>query len=122
MQDGDTKNTNAAIEVEISNPEPEFYIRKSKSSKYIVEYHLDMCIGAASCAAIAPGTFVMNEENKAVFTEGEKISEDDTKVVYRFENVDDDDAILAAAQSCPVFAIIVKDAETGEQIFPPEGF
>ncbi len=95
-------------DVIIENPEPEFYIRRSKSSKYIVEYHRDMCIGAASCAAIAPFTFEMDDENKAVFTVA--------------EDVDEDDAILAAAQSCPVFAIIVKDAETGEQIFPPEGF
>lgn len=92
---------------EIENPEPEFFIRKSESSKYVVEYHRDMCIGAASCAAIAPFTFEMDDENKAVFVIA--------------ENVDEDDAILAAAQSCPVFAIVVKDAETGEQVFPPEG-
>lgn len=92
-------------DVVVESPEPEFFIRKAKSSKFIVEYHRDMCIGAAACAAIAPNTFLMDDENKAVFTVADE--------------VDEDDAILAAAQSCPVFAIIVKDAETGEQVFPP---
>ena len=84
----------------------DFYVGKSTKRKYIVEYHRDACIGAASCAAIAPLTFEMDEENKAlIIEEGEW---------------DDEEIILAAAQSCPVFAIIIKDAETGEQIFPEE--
>jgi ferredoxin len=75
-----------------------------KKRKYIIEYQRDVCIGAASCAMIAALTFQMDDENKAfIIEEGEW---------------DDEEIILAAAQSCPVFAIIVKDAETGEQIFP----
>ncbi len=82
----------------------EFHVGKNKKRKYIIEYHRDVCIGAASCAAIAPMTFGMDDENKAfIIEEGEW---------------DDEELILAAAQSCPVFAIIIKDAETGEQIFP----
>lgn len=75
-----------------------------KNRKYIIEYNRDACIGAASCAAIAPFTFGMDDENKAfLIDEGEW---------------DDEELILAAAQSCPVLAIIIKDAATGEQIFP----
>lgn len=72
--------------------------------KYRIEYHYDICIGAASCAAIAPLTFEMDEDNKAYIVET--------------GSWDDEQLILAAAQSCPVFAIIIKDAETGEQVFP----
>ncbi|KXK26148.1 MAG: hypothetical protein TR69_WS6001001142 [candidate division WS6 bacterium OLB20] len=72
-------------------------------SKYVVEVLQDVCIGAASCVAIAADTFQLDEENK----------------VYILEtDWDQDDIIMAAAQSCPVFAIIIKDAETGQQIFP----
>ncbi len=72
-------------------------------SKYIVEVLRDLCIGAASCVAIAADTFQLDEANK----------------VYILEtDWDQDDIILAAAQSCPTFAIIVKDAATGKQIFP----
>lgn len=79
----------------------------TESSKYYIEYDRSICIGAASCAAIAALTFFMDEENKAQFRT-------DT------EALDDDDIVLASAQSCPVFAIKVIDKETGEQIFPVE--
>jgi ferredoxin len=79
------------------------HIGTSTKRKYIVEILRDVCIGAASCVAIAGETFQMDEENK----------------VYMLEtDWDQEDIIMAAAQSCPVFAIIIKDAETGEQIFP----
>lgn len=72
--------------------------------KYTVEILRDVCIGAATCVAIAPETFQLDEQN----------------LVYMVESDwDEDEIILAAAQSCPVFAIIVKD-ETGKQLFPVE--
>ncbi|MFQ5492996.1 MAG: ferredoxin [Candidatus Dojkabacteria bacterium] len=74
-------------------------------SKYIVEVLQEPCIGAASCVAIAAETFELNEANKAYILE---------------TDWDSDDLVLAAAQSCPVFAIIIKDAKTGKQIFPQE--
>ena len=78
-------------------------------SKYIIEYDVNKCIGAASCAAIAPLTFFMNEENKAQFVEGA-------------DDFDEDDAILAGAQSCPVFAIKIIEKSTGVVLFPIEDF
>lgn len=73
--------------------------------KYTVEILRDVCIGAASCVAIAPETFGLDDENKVVIVESDW---------------DEEEIILAAAQSCPVFAIIVRDAETGSQLFPVE--
>ncbi len=78
---------------------------KNPKRKYEIEILRDVCIGAASCVAIAPETFALDEENKVVIVESDW---------------DEDEIILAAAQSCPVFAIIVRDAQTGTQIFPIE--
>lgn len=75
----------------------------SPQSRYKVTIKKDLCIGAASCAAIAPATFGMDDNNIVYIHEGEW---------------DEDDLILAAAQSCPVFAIIIEDLTTGKQIFP----
>lgn len=94
--------------------EPGVFVRRPKGSKYIIEYRRDVCIGAASCSAIAPATFSMDNENKAVLLGSDSVNE--TGAIG--DIVDDDEIILAAAQSCPVFAIIIKDAETGAQIFP----
>lgn len=74
------------------------------SDKYRVKVIRNKCIGAASCVAIAPKTFKMDEEQKAVI-----LSQTD----------DNDDDKLLAAQSCPTAAIIVTDGN-GKQIWPKE--
>ena len=71
-----------------------------KISKIMVDRNL--CIGAASCIAVAPGVFELDKENKAV--------------VYDAHGADDE-TILLAAKSCPTQAIILFDEE-GKQIFP----
>lgn len=78
---------------------------KNPKRKYSIEILRDVCIGAASCVAIAPDTFALDSENKVVIVESDW---------------DEEEIILAAAQSCPVFAIVIKDAESGKQIFPVE--
>lgn len=62
----------------------------------------DLCIGAASCVAVAPGVFALDEENKAFV-----VSPDGA----------DNETILLAAQSCPTKAIFLYD-EDGNQIYP----
>lgn len=71
--------------------------------KYKVEVIRDKCISAASCVAIAPQVFEMDEEDLAIV-----ISQDGN----------DDETKLLAAQSCPTMAIIVTDTETGQQVWP----
>ena len=71
-----------------------------KIGKIVVDRNL--CIGAASCIAVAPGVFELDSENKAV--------------VYNDKGADDE-TILLAAKSCPTQAILVFD-EDGNQIFP----
>jgi ferredoxin len=71
--------------------------------KYKVEVIRDKCISAASCVAIAPKVFELDEQGIA-------------KIISQDGN--DDDTKLLAAQSCPTAAIIVTDTETGEQVWP----
>ncbi len=71
-----------------------------KIGKIVVDRNL--CIGAASCIALAPGVFELDAENKAV--------------VYNDKGADDE-TILLAAKSCPTRAILVFD-EDGKQIYP----
>lgn len=70
--------------------------------KYKVTVVRSKCIGAASCVAIAPKVFVMDEANLAYV-----ISEDEL-----------DETKLLAAQSCPTSAIEIINTETGEMIWP----
>ena len=61
------------------------------------------CVGIAMCEAIAPKVFRLNEnrQSEAVDPAGDTVEK-----------------ILEAAENCPVSAIFVEDAETGEQLFP----
>ncbi len=67
-----------------------------------IEIDRTTCIGAASCAALAPNTFELDDENIAVL---------------KNPTSDDAQTILLAAQSCPVDAISLYD-ETGAQLWP----
>jgi|SRR3989338_7156560 len=80
--------------------QPQVSKKPVKIGKIVVDRNL--CIGAASCIAVAPGVFELDSENKAV--------------VYNDKGADDE-TILLAAKSCPTQAILVFDEE-GNQIFP----
>lgn len=82
------------------NEETEDRKKPLKIGKIIVDRNL--CIGAASCIAVAPGVFELDSENKAV--------------VYNAQGADDE-TILLAAKSCPTRAILIFD-ENGKQIYP----
>lgn len=71
--------------------------------KYKVEVIRDKCISAASCVAIAPAVFDLDEEQIAIILD---------------QNGNDDETKLLAAQSCPTAAIIVTNTETNEQVWP----
>ena len=75
----------------------------------------DLCIGAASCIALLPEVFELDEEGKAVIKalNGEKTSE-----WTDYKNLSSDaQMILEAARSCPTSAIIIED-DDGKQIYP----
>ena len=79
---------------------------QGKRGKYIIEIERNKCISVGNCVAITPDIFDLDEEQIAVMK--------DPKTPL----ISDDETILMSARSCPTQAIIIKDAETGEQIFP----
>ena len=73
------------------------------SKNWTVEIDRNLCIGAGTCAALAPKSFILDDQAKAVIL---KSIDEETQ-----------DIILAAAKGCPVEAIIIKD-EKGNKIYP----
>jgi len=71
--------------------------------KYQIKVLRNLCIGAASCVAVSPNIFKLDDKNKAIVQEG---------------GSDVPENILLAAQSCPTKAIIIIDTETGQQVWP----
>ena len=63
----------------------------------------DLCIGAATCIALAPRAWALDDEAKAIILD---TSEEET-----------DNALLEAAKGCPVMAIFITD-ENGKQLYP----
>jgi len=71
--------------------------------KISVSVDHDVCVGNAMCITIATNAFDLNAERQAQPAN----PDGDTK-----------ELILEAAENCPVAAITVTDADTGEQLFP----
>ena len=63
----------------------------------------DDCIASGSCLGIAPKRFALRDDRRSHPTSPE---------------IEQDDAVLDAAASCPVEAISVHDADTGEPVDP----
>lgn len=72
------------------------------ASKYKIKVDKVKCIGCGTCSALASKTFKLNSDQKAEVMKGD---------------LDDDKTIHQAAESCPVFAIILKDSK-GKKVFP----
>lgn len=70
-----------------------------------IEVKRDLCIGASSCVAVAPGVFELDSEMKAIVKDPPAA---------------DAGTILEAARACPTLAIYLYD-DDGKQVFPPVG-
>ena len=75
---------------------------KKESAISKIEIDRNLCIGAASCVAIAPEVFELDNENKAT---------------VKNPRGADDDTLMLAAKSCPVLAIKIFGKD-GKQMFP----
>lgn len=71
--------------------------------KFKIKVDRNLCIGAASCVALAMKTFELDAENKAIVID---------------DGGDEAETIRLAAESCPTKAIILENIETGEQEYP----
>lgn len=85
--------------------------------KIKVKVDKELCIGAASCVAVAEQYFELNAENKAAVKDPALPM--DPNVYERVLEVTEEqkDLILMGAQSCPTLAIFIYDEE-GRQLFP----
>lgn len=63
----------------------------------------DLCIGAATCIALAPKAWALDDEAKAI--------------ILDTASEESDEALLDAAKSCPVLAIFITDQD-GKQLYP----
>jgi ferredoxin len=63
----------------------------------------NVCVGNAMFETFAANTFALNENRQSTVVNPEE---------------DPEEMVLEAAENCPVSAITVVDAETGEQLFP----
>ncbi len=73
------------------------------AGKLTVSVDLDVCVGNAMCPHLAPKSFALNDDRQSQVID---------------PNGDTREAVMEAAEACPVSAITVVDAETGEQLFP----
>jgi ferredoxin len=71
--------------------------------KLKITVDLNVCVGNAMCETFATNTFALNDDRQS------SVANPDG---------DTEDVVLEAAENCPVSAIAVSDAETGEQLFP----
>ncbi len=76
----------------------------TKKMKIVVDKNI--CISAASCVAMAPQYFKLDENGKAEVIDSGDLPYDQTAI--------------NGAMSCPVLAITIIDAESGKKIYPPE--
>lgn len=74
-----------------------------------------LCIGAASCVAVAPNTFDLDSEGKAVI---KKKDGSMTSEFVNYSDINDTEVnILNSAKSCPVNAIIIVEVDdAGKEI------
>lgn len=71
--------------------------------KLTMHIERSLCIGAATCVAIAPKAWTLDDEAKAIIL---PTAEEETDI-----------NLIEAAKSCPVMAIIITDTN-GKQIYP----
>ena len=76
---------------------------KRQIRKLTMRTDRNLCIGAATCVAIAPKAWALDDEAKAIILDTVEAETDET--------------LLEAAKGCPVMAIFLTD-DTGKQIFP----
>lgn len=74
-----------------------------KIRKLTMKIDRSLCIGAATCVAIAPKAWALDNEAKAI--------------ILDTADQESDETLLEAAKGCPVMAIFLFD-ETGKQVFP----
>jgi ferredoxin len=69
----------------------------------VIEIDRELCYGFGDCVSTAPDVFELDDDEKATVLDPNGAPRDD---------------LLDAASNCPVTAITIREASTGEQLFP----
>jgi ferredoxin len=69
----------------------------------VIEVDRELCYGFGDCVSSAPRVFELDDDEKAIVIDANGASRDD---------------LVEAAANCPVNAITIFDATTGETVFP----
>jgi ferredoxin len=89
-------------------------IKTSDNRKLIIRVEQDLCLGAESCATLAPEVFALDESHLG----GSKRGAEPLGMMDVEEGTVESERIIRAARSCPYQAIKILDGETGEQLCP----
>jgi ferredoxin len=73
------------------------------SEGLVIEIDRELCYGFGDCVSTAPNVFELDDDEKAVVIDPNGASRDD---------------LVEAAGNCPVMAITIREASTGEEVFP----
>jgi len=73
------------------------------SEGLVIEVDRELCYGFGDCVSSAPDVFELDDDEKAIVIDPNGGSRDD---------------LVEAAANCPVNAITITDASTGEIVFP----
>lgn len=84
------------------------------NKRFILSVEQGKCMGAESCVELAPEVFALDYSNLGF------IRNEDAPLAMKdvMDREVPSEKIVIAVQSCPYKAITLKDAETGEQLFP----
>ena len=83
--------------------------------QFKIEYYRKKCIGAGTCAAVAPDQWEMEPSGKAKM-KGDFILNEQTQMFERIIDEKDLEANLKAAEGCPKVVIHITNLETGEKL------
>ncbi|MEC4017763.1 ferredoxin [Streptomyces sp. H27-D2] len=78
----------------------------ARGDRWLVEVDRAVCIGSGLCVSSAPEDFTLD----AVGRKSHPVADE----------TDATEAVLAAAEGCPVEAISIRLRKNGEVVFPPE--
>ncbi|KUN80789.1 ferredoxin [Streptomyces griseoruber] len=75
------------------------------TERWTVRVDKRLCVRTGLCVASAPADFELDESGQGR---------------ARAERTAESDVVLEVAESCPIEAISITDADTGHRVFPPE--
>tara|TARA_Y100000031_G_C8133455_1_gene344060 strand:- start:624 stop:893 length:270 start_codon:yes stop_codon:yes gene_type:complete len=84
--------------------------------KYKIWYDKKDCIGAASCEAVQPTFWKMEDDMKASMLDERAIKNDDTESIILELTQEELEKYLEGAEVCPVNIIHIEEVDSGKKL------